>query len=512
MWGTWRAALPASDEAVLAETAREVLVTGDLATMRFDGEPAHDTPPLVPWIMAAFYRAFGVNEFAARLPFVLLSVLTFFFVYLAGRAASREGEAVCQSAFGSLATGLGFLSCIFLASSPFFGRFAPHITLGVPFAFFASVALLGWVNLPCGAAGPVLWGIGLAGALLSFGAGGFLLILGALVSAWADRERRAEWRSPAFLVATVAGAAAGCLWLVPETARSGMGFMEHPLWAPLAGAFHPSSKSVSSLLTSARYTLLGNLPWTIPAVVAAWRVVSHRGERRRDYWVSAVDADLLVFAGAFFFPLALSASTAASTFVVSLPFAAILSAREIARWFKGGGHDVAKGVWTCNHVMSALFFLLMILLVATPLHLRRVGGDPIEDVARMANRLTPEGTRIGNFALPYREQGARMLFYGNRSLERPLSDAAAVAEALRANPRMIFLSSVAGVETLRRSGVLPGEIRVLYGSRNLVLFGAAEAPPAGAAEPEPGGAAEPRPAGTAEPPAGAAEPRPASAP
>jgi hypothetical protein len=119
----------------------------------------------------------------------------------------------------------------------------------------------------------------------------------------------------------------------------------------------------------------------------------------------------------------------------------------------------------------------MLLLVATPLHLRRVGVDPIEDVARMANRLTPDGTRIGNYGQRYREQCARMLFYGNRSLERPSPDAGAVAAAFRENPHMIFLSSMADVETLRRTGAFAFEIRVLYGAGNLVLFGAAPVAP-----------------------------------
>jgi 4-amino-4-deoxy-L-arabinose transferase-like glycosyltransferase len=477
VWGTWRASLPASDEAVLAETGREVLATGDPWTMHFDGLPVHDTPPLVPWLMALFYAAFGVNEFTARFPFVLLSVLTFYIVYLAGKRASRDREDGSQSVFGSLATGLGFLSCIFLASSPYFGRYAPHITLGVPFAFFAAVALLGWLSMPRVRGGAVLWGTGIAGALLSFGAGAFLLILGALLSSIVDRERRVAWRSPGFIAATIAGIVAGGVWLFPETARSAQPLIQSPLWAPLAAIVHPSGKSMSSLLASARNTLLGNLPWTVPAVVAAVRIVYLRGDRRREAWVADIDADLLIFAGAVFFPLALSASSAASTFVAALPFAAILSAREIARWFKHSKRGVAQGVWTCNHVMTALFCLLMLLLVATPLHLRGMGADPIEDVARMANRLTPEGARIGNYGQRYREQCARMLFYGNRALEKPSPDATAVAAALRDTPGMIFLSSIDDLEALRRTNQFPFEVRVLYGSGNLVLFGATQAFP-----------------------------------
>lgn len=478
VWGTWQAPLPDSNEAVLAETGREVLTMHDAAVMHFDGVPVHDTPPLVPWIMSAFYAAFGVNEFTARLPFVLLSVLTVYFVYLAGRLASRDRDESGQSIFGTLPTGLGFLSAIILASSPFFSRFSPHVTVGLPFAFFSAMALLGWLSTGWGA--DVLWGVGVGGGVLSFGAGGYLLIVGAVLASAVDRERRAVWRRPGFIAATIAGAVAGALWLFPETIRGGNGVARSALWAPLVGLFHPSATSVSSALAVSADSLLRNLPWSIPAVAAAARIVFARGARRHNEWVGRVDWALLIFAAVLFFPMAFGGSREPSMFLAALPFGAVLSAREIARWLARSSHDVTRGVWTCNHVMTALFCLLMLLLVATPLHVRRLGPDPIEDVARMANRLTPAGERIGNFKQRYRVQCARMLFYGDRSLEEPRLDPSAVAAAIEQNPKKIFLSSIEDMDALRRAGDFPFDIKVLFGSGDLVLFAAQERSAGGA--------------------------------
>ena len=56
------------DESLYAESAREMLASGDYVVPRFNGEPFFDKPPLLYWLQAASMRAFGVNSFAARLP------------------------------------------------------------------------------------------------------------------------------------------------------------------------------------------------------------------------------------------------------------------------------------------------------------------------------------------------------------------------------------------------------------------------------------------------------------
>jgi 4-amino-4-deoxy-L-arabinose transferase-like glycosyltransferase len=486
VWGIWQSPLPASDEAVLAQTANEIRSVGGALALRFDGAPVHDTPPLGPWLMALSYTRFGVNEFAARIVFVLLSIAALYMTYCAGRAASRdwdppigqcpppataEGECV-RAHWGSLSTAAGFFSAIVLSASPVFGRFMPHITPGLPFAFFAALALLGWLQLPHGRRGFVLWGAAIAGSVLSAGAAGFLFIPGALLAGIVDRERRSLWRTPGFIAATVIGASIGGVWIVLETARGGLGFFGNALWAPLALVVRPTSGAPSAMLDSLANVWLRNLPWSVPATVAAARVVFFGRRGSREAGAGGVDAALLVFAAVIFVPLSLAGGDTPGSFLPVLPFVAVLSAREVARWLRRPGKNLAKRLWTLNHVATAIFCLLMLLVVATPVSFRRTVNDPIKDVARMAARIVPIGERIGNFGQPYREQCARMLFYGDRALERPRASAEEVAGALREDPGMIFLSSTRDVETLRSSGAFPFEIRVLYGAGDLVLFGA----------------------------------------
>lgn len=54
------------DEALYAEPAREMLEVGEYLTTLLNYDVRFTKPPLTIWAMALFYKAFGVNEFAAR--------------------------------------------------------------------------------------------------------------------------------------------------------------------------------------------------------------------------------------------------------------------------------------------------------------------------------------------------------------------------------------------------------------------------------------------------------------
>lgn len=54
------------DEAVYAESAREMMETGDLVTPQYNFTNRYDKPVLFYWLITAAYKIFGVTEFAAR--------------------------------------------------------------------------------------------------------------------------------------------------------------------------------------------------------------------------------------------------------------------------------------------------------------------------------------------------------------------------------------------------------------------------------------------------------------
>jgi len=65
-------------DAVQAQIAKTMLVTGDWVTARLDGVLYLEKAPLIYWFIAASYRLFGVYDWAARIPVALASILLAF--------------------------------------------------------------------------------------------------------------------------------------------------------------------------------------------------------------------------------------------------------------------------------------------------------------------------------------------------------------------------------------------------------------------------------------------------
>lgn len=73
------------DEVNFAECAREMLVSGDYYHPQIDFEPFWEKPPLFFWLQAAAMHWFGVNEFAARFPNAMVSIMTVILLTQIGR-------------------------------------------------------------------------------------------------------------------------------------------------------------------------------------------------------------------------------------------------------------------------------------------------------------------------------------------------------------------------------------------------------------------------------------------
>src|ERR1035438_10489644 len=71
-------------DALQAQIARTMLVSGDWVTARLDGVLYLEKAPLIYWLIAIFYRIFGVADWVARLPVALVSIALALLVSLFG--------------------------------------------------------------------------------------------------------------------------------------------------------------------------------------------------------------------------------------------------------------------------------------------------------------------------------------------------------------------------------------------------------------------------------------------
>jgi len=73
------------NESFYAEAVREMFESGNFLEIFYNYEPRYNKPPLTYWLAAASSAIFGINEFALRLPIVLMAIGSIWFTYLIGR-------------------------------------------------------------------------------------------------------------------------------------------------------------------------------------------------------------------------------------------------------------------------------------------------------------------------------------------------------------------------------------------------------------------------------------------
>lgn len=116
-----------SDEGRYAEIAREMVVSGDWITPRLNDIKYFDKPPLQYWATAAFYKAFGIDEWTARLWNALTGLATVLFTaFFAARLFGR---------------GVGVAAGVVTGSSALLVGAAHFLTLDMGLACFMTLAL-----------------------------------------------------------------------------------------------------------------------------------------------------------------------------------------------------------------------------------------------------------------------------------------------------------------------------------------------------------------------------------
>jgi 4-amino-4-deoxy-L-arabinose transferase-like glycosyltransferase len=157
-----------SDEGRYAEMAREMFVTGDWITPRYNGYKYFEKPPLQTWANALTFAWFGVGDWQAR----LYTALTGFAgVILIGYTGARVFNGVT-----------GFCAAAVLASSPYWNLMGHFNTLDMGLSFWMELTLCGLLlsqrpNLPAREVRLWMWfcWAGMALALLSKGLVGLIL-------------------------------------------------------------------------------------------------------------------------------------------------------------------------------------------------------------------------------------------------------------------------------------------------------------------------------------------------
>jgi 4-amino-4-deoxy-L-arabinose transferase-like glycosyltransferase len=264
----WYLPLTDTTEARYAEIARKMLETGNWVTLLHDyGVPFWAKPPLSIWLSAASMGLFGVNEVAARLPALLLSLATLWLVVdLARLHMGRSAALACAlllagsllffGAAGTVMTDPALLFCVTLSQVAFWHALVRRSRLW-------SYLLFVGLGLGLLAKGPL--------ALVLTGLPIFFWVL--LRNQWLNLWQRLPWIVGSLLMLAIA-----LPWYILAEQRT-PGFLnyfimgEHfsrfldPGWnGDKYGFAHKTAHGMIWL-----FAILALLPWSLLAPFWAWR-------------------------------------------------------------------------------------------------------------------------------------------------------------------------------------------------------------------------------------------------
>jgi len=152
------------DEINFAESAREMILTGNYSKVQIDYKPFWEKPPLFFWMQAGAMQALGVNEFAARFSNAVVGCITLWVVFSIGRSIRNANFGLIWALIylGSFTPHLYFKSGII---DPTFNLF---IFLGIYFSYRAQTSskyillsgiFIGLSILTKGPVGGLIWGL-----------------------------------------------------------------------------------------------------------------------------------------------------------------------------------------------------------------------------------------------------------------------------------------------------------------------------------------------------------------
>lgn len=259
----WRHLVP-SDEGRYAEMAREMFVTGDWITPRYNGYKYFEKPPLQTWMNALTFAWFGMGAWQARLYTALAG---FAGVLVAGYTAARLVNPAA-----------GFATALVLASAPYWQLMGHFNTLDMGLSFWMEVTLCAMLLAQRVGIGPrearrwmwVCWAA-MALAVLSKGLIGILLPGGVLVVYSLIQRDWALWKRLYLPSGLIVFFAVATPWFVLMQQRNPEFFNFFFIVQQFDRYLTPDQHRPGPVYYFVWVLLVGFLPW----LPIAWRSIRH---------------------------------------------------------------------------------------------------------------------------------------------------------------------------------------------------------------------------------------------
>ena len=249
------------DEPFYAQTAREMVHSGDWLTPRIYGAPQFEKPILYYWLVAGSFTALGETEFAGRMPTAVFATVLVLLVWWFGSRVWNPRA--------------GFLAALVLAMGLEFCVMSRLMLTDIPLAaFIAAAVFCSWLAARHEEQRDkwMFWHLVWAGfAVLTKGPLGSLVTVMATVAFSLGMKRPLPFRGRGFWWGVVAYAVVVVPWYAAMFAWHARPFWEEFFirdnWLRVIRAEHPAN---NHLWYYPGLLFLGSLPW-MPAVALTMR-------------------------------------------------------------------------------------------------------------------------------------------------------------------------------------------------------------------------------------------------
>jgi 4-amino-4-deoxy-L-arabinose transferase-like glycosyltransferase len=412
----WRPGLHSLDDCFYAQKGVEMARTRSFFTVRWNGEPTWQNPPLQFFWIALSFRTFGRNDPAARLPQLVMAVLLLPMTWFIARRLGLGPRTA------SLATGM-------LAATPLLLANASRVMLDIPAAFWCTAIVASWQALRGagehrnGAA--VLLAVAIAGAVLTKSVLGLLGV--AIVGGAAAFERRRP--GAAAVVAVVVGTLAGSSWWIHQAIVFGPIAVQQHFVSEIAQRSAARIPWHDRLLAYPRALAEKFQPWVVPGYCGAVAVLRQAALRRGPLAMIAV---WLVLPPVL---LSFSAAQRPSYLYPILPAVAIASAWWIDRRWPRAARLLER------RLLPAALAIVCILRVAAPDALgRRHNPVMAAEAARVAAAISADHA-VPNHGISWWRVANPLVYYVHRTLAPPSDSPVEVVQAARTAGGVLFCGS-----------------------------------------------------------------------
>jgi 4-amino-4-deoxy-L-arabinose transferase-like glycosyltransferase len=258
------------DEVNFAESAREMLVTGNFSRVQINFQPFWEKPPLFIWMQAMSMSILGVNEYAARLPNAIFGIINLLMLFEIGRSirSDRFGflMAICM--------GGSFLPHVYFKSGIIDPVFNTFIFAGI---WYISKAVQNYAERKSSKYS-ILAGVFIGLAILTKGPVALLIAMLTVGIYWAVKRFKPIVSLKNLALTALSIFTISLLWFGPETIKNGPWFLEEFITYQIRLFSTPDAGHKQPIYYHFVVVFLGCFPMSLLAIKTLFRRPQMRAE------------------------------------------------------------------------------------------------------------------------------------------------------------------------------------------------------------------------------------------